>query len=47
METHPVAAFVVFLHQNNLIFSVTTLTLGYNLTKNCHGNNVIIITLPI
>ena len=29
---------IIFLHQNNLIFSVTTLTLGYITTKNWHGN---------
>ena len=36
-----------FLQQNNLIFSVITTTLGYIITKDCHGNTVIIITLPI
>ena len=38
--------FLWFLQQNNLIFSVITITLGYIITKDCHGNTVISI-LPI
>ena len=33
-----------FLQQNGLIFSVIKITLGYIITKNCHGNTVTIIT---
>ena len=35
-----------FLQQNNLIFNVITIILGHILNKNCHGNTLIIITLP-